>query len=117
MSIGPAIFCNLKENSYLMSGHIFDMVNRIAQNKVRKRKKFRENNRDTIYSENKATSIEYDFPKVSKYEMERIKFRIQSQAKADNRKSFYFFLVSLLIAALLVWAFVSFYTPGNYLLY
>lgn len=99
-----------------MSGHIFDMVNRIAQNKVRKRKKFRGDNRENIYSE-KKTSVEYDFPKVSKSEMERIKLRIRQQTSTSSRKSFFYLLLSLLIAAILFWAIITFYDPGKYQLY
>lgn len=92
-----------------MSGHIFDMVNRMAQNKISKLKKFKDDNRKHIYSEKIDNNTEYDFPKVSELKMEILKRRIQLEAKADNRKSLYYFIISLLIAAVLVWTIVTFY--------
>lgn len=101
----------------LMSGHIFDMVNRIAQNKISKRKKFKSNNREHIHSKKIDANTEYVFPKVSAPKMERIKRRIQQEAKADNRKSLYYFIISLLVAALLFWTIVTFYDLNKYPLY
>ncbi len=97
-----------------MSGHIFDMVNRIAQNKISRRKKFKGDNRGHIYSEETYHTTEYGFPKVADSKLERMKLSIQQQAKADNRKSLYYFILSLLIAAVLVWAIVTYYDLEKY---
>ncbi len=94
-----------------MSGHIFDMVNRISQNKISRRKKFKGDNRAYMHSEKIDHSTEYTFPEVSELKVERMKISIQREAKADNRKSLYYFVISLLIAALLNWAIVTFYIP------
>ncbi len=59
-----------------MSGHIFDMVNRITQNKISRRKKFKSDNREQMHSEKSEVDTEYVFPKVSKPKMERIKLGI-----------------------------------------
>ncbi len=90
-----------------MSGHIFDMVNRIAQNKVSRRKKFKGDNREYMHSGKIEVDTEYVFPKVSQLKMERLKLRIQQAAKVDNRKSVYYFILSILIAALLFWAIIN----------
>ncbi|WP_373519904.1 hypothetical protein [Pricia sp.] len=95
-----------------MSGHIFDMVNRIAQNKISRRKKFKGDNRAYMHSEKIDHPAEYTFPEVSEPKMERMKLSIQREAKSDNRKSFYYFVISLLVAALLIWAIVTFYIPN-----
>lgn len=100
-----------------MSGHIFDMINRIAQNKISRRKKFKGDNRENIHSEIIDIDTEYTFPEVSSAKLERIKLRIQRETKADNRKSFFYFILSLLIAALLVWTIVTFYDLNKYPLY
>ncbi len=97
-----------------MSGHIFDMVNRIAQNKISRRKKFKGDNRGHMHSEEIDHTTEYAFPKVSESKMERMKLSIQQEAKADNRKTLYYFILSLLIAAVLVWAIVTFYDLNKY---
>lgn len=100
-----------------MSGHIFDMVNRIAQNKISRRKKFKGDNRALMHSEKSEVETEYVFPKVSGSKMERIKLHIQRDAKADNRKSLFYFILSLIFAALLVWVIVTFYDINKYPLY
>lgn len=95
-----------------MSGHIFDMVNRIAQNKISRRKKFKGDNREYMHSETIDYTTEYIYPEVSEIKVERMKLSIQREAKADNRKSLYYFVISLLFAALLIWAIVTFYVPN-----
>ncbi|SDD97009.1 hypothetical protein SAMN05421636_102471 [Pricia antarctica] len=100
-----------------MSGHIFDMVNRIAQNKISRRKKFKGDNRDPMHDAEIDVETEYVFPKVSVPKMERIKLRIQREAKAENRKSLFYFILSLMFAALLVWIIVTFYDLNKYPLY
>jgi len=100
-----------------MSGHIFDMVNRIAQNKTSKSKKFKGDHRENIYSENNGIITEYTFPKVSESSMDHIKQVIQEEAKSESRKSIYYFIISILISAVVIWAFISFYDIGKYPLY
>lgn len=94
--------------------HIFDMVNRIKQNKIPKRKKFKGNNRVLIHSDKFETETQYDFPIVSESEINDIKLSIQHEAKIENSKMIFSYFISLLIAAILVWAFITFYDLNKY---
>lgn len=70
-------------------GHINDMVSRIRQNaalKVSRRDKFRGNNRKINFSKKVQPKPEYDFPKVSKSELDLIKSRIKEEALKKNKK-------------------------------
>ena len=53
-----------------MSGHIIDMVNRIKQNKIQKRKKFQGDNRSLLSLESSTGITHYDFPSVSSQKLE-----------------------------------------------
>lgn len=86
------------------AGHILDMINRIKQNKVSRRKKFRGDNRESIYSEKFDQTTEYDFPKASTGEMEMLKLEIQQKAKANNRRLFFLLLISAAVVAFAFWA-------------
>ncbi len=92
------------------AGHILDMIARIRQNKsLRKRKKFKGDNRENSYSEKFATATQYDFPTVSEEEIERLKVQIRGNARAHHRKSLYVLVIMILIAAVLVWALIRYY--------
>lgn len=100
------------------AGHILDMINRIKQNKtLRKRKKFKENNRKNSYSEKMATATEYDFPAVSAAALERIKVRIRRNAKANHRKSIYTLVIIIILVAFVIWSFTRYYRIGPYMTY
>lgn len=92
------------------AGHILDMINRIKQNKsLRKRKKFKADHRENSYSENFDPNFEYDFPKVSKIELEHIKGQIRSSARDNHRKSLYVLIAITLLVAIAGWFFISNY--------
>lgn len=97
-----------------MSGHIFDMVNRIKQNSISKRKKFKGDNRVLIHSDKFDTETQYDFPSVSESEISDIKLSMQYEAKVESRRMLFYYFISFLIAALLVWAFITFYDLNKY---
>ena len=92
-----------------MSGHIFDMVNRIAQNKVSRRKKFKGDNREPMHSAKIIAETEYELPNASTADLEGIKEQIQQSNKSENRKSVLFLIVSLLLVGLIVWVIITFY--------
>lgn len=82
-----------------MSGHIIDMVNRMKQNKVSPRKKFKGDNRDVISLAEADQHTEYDFPVVSKEEMQEIKLQIKKTSKENMQMSMYIFVSSFVIVA------------------
>ncbi len=100
------------------AGHILDMINRIKQNKtLRKRKKFRENNRENSYTEKFDIATEYDFPTVSETEMQRIKTKIRQVAKFNNRRSLYVLAIVIVLVGLVLWFFMQNYTIGTFRIY
>ena len=92
-----------------MSGHIFDMVNRIAQNKVSRRKKFKGDNREPMHSVKIDTKTEYDLPNASTADLVRIKEQVNQSNKSENRKSLLYLIASLLLVGLIVWVIITFY--------
>ena len=97
-----------------MSGHIFDMVNRIKQNTTRKRKKFQGDNRALIYSEKRNTSTAYTFPTVSESEMELLKIQIAKNTKTRYFKSLYVFAIVMAIVIFAFWAFLRYFSVNPY---
>ncbi|MCK8481707.1 hypothetical protein [Psychroserpens algicola] len=72
----------------LGAGHLLDMINRMKQNRSQRpsiRSKFKENNREGIYSSDKK-SQQPKFKIVQKKELNKIKQRIQERAKSEQRK-------------------------------
>ncbi len=92
------------------AGHVFDMINRMKQNRAQRpsnRGKFKENNRDGIYSED-IQPERPNFKTIPEKELIEIKKRIRERSQADQKKTriFYgFFLVCGLIAliSILIW--------------
>ncbi|WP_190811437.1 hypothetical protein [Flagellimonas sp. S3867] len=91
--------------------NIQDMNNRIKQNREQrpsKRAKFKENNREGIYSSEKITE-KLSFTILSKKELKKLKQQIQEKAKANRRKErillgiiFVFGLAILLVTLVLL---------------
>jgi hypothetical protein len=78
-----------------MSGSIQDMNNRVNQNrslKTSNRARFKDNNRDNIYSDSIPEITKLDFKTVSKIELKKIKERIKNRALKDRTKETYIFL-------------------------
>lgn len=92
-----------------MSGHIFDMVNRIAQNQNRKRKKFRGDNRKIVLSEKIDTATAYDFPTVSEAQLRDVKLLIQEKARRDRRKSYYVLAIAIILSSVAIWIFLRYF--------
>ncbi|RCS28534.1 hypothetical protein DUT90_00030 [Polaribacter sp. WD7] len=72
----------------LGAGHVLDMINRMKQNRAQRpsnRSKFKENNRDGIYSSDKK-SRQPNFKTVPEKELIEIKNRIRERAKTEQKK-------------------------------
>ncbi|MBC8767935.1 hypothetical protein H4O18_08025 [Arenibacter sp. BSSL-BM3] len=85
-----------------MSGSIQDMNNRVNQNRSLKpsnRARFKENNRDNIYSDSEPSPTKLTFKKISEIELKKIKERIKNKALKDRTRETYIFI--FLVAALL----------------
>jgi hypothetical protein len=92
------------------AGHVADMNNRVKQNrslKPSKRARFKDNNRDNIYSDSLPSSTKLNFKKVSEIELGRIKDRIKNNALKDRKRHIYIFLsvvlILLAVMILLLW--------------
>ncbi|MCM4153274.1 hypothetical protein DHD05_16910 [Arenibacter sp. N53] len=90
-----------------MSGSIQDMNNRVNQNRSLKpsnRARFKESNRDNIYSDSEASTTKLTFKQVSEIELNKIKDKINSKALKDRKREMYIFLVIVLtlVATLLI---------------
>lgn len=71
------------------AGHAQDMNNRMKQNRSQRasnREKFKEGNRDNIYSETEAPRTRLEFKTPSDEELRVIKKQIQKQAKTQRIK-------------------------------
>jgi len=89
-------------------GHVKDMVNRIKQNatlKNARKGKFKGGNDFSSISRSKT---EYDFPTISKTELEKIKTTIQQKAKLE-RIQHYKFITIFILAILLLFAIFNFF--------
>lgn len=89
-------------------GHITDMVNRIRQNaalKISRRNKFKGANRAGIFSKKEHPKPEYDFPEVSKPELERIKMKIREGASKENRKQQAYLMLFALVVIIIFFIF------------
>ncbi|MBU2904821.1 MULTISPECIES: hypothetical protein [Arenibacter] len=88
-----------------MSGSIQDMNNRVNQNRSLKpsnRARFKDNNRDNIYSDTVPALTKLNFKKVSEIELKKIKDRIKNRALKDrNREMFIFLVIALTLVATL----------------
>jgi len=92
-----------------MSGHIFDMINRINQNKISKRRKFKGNNHQNMYSGKLDTSTTYDFQTASAAELENIRQILKEESKKQQRNSYYLLAICIIFAAMAVWSFLQYF--------
>lgn len=82
---------------------MMDMMNRIRQNaalKVSRRNKFKGNNRAGIFSKKINPKPEYDFPKISNSELERIKTKIRENASKENKKQLLIWILFAVVVAI-----------------
>ena len=81
------------------------MNNRVNQNRSLKpsnRARFKDNNRDNIYSDTVPALTKLNFKKVSEIELKKIKDRIKNRALKDrNREMFIFLVIALTLVATL----------------
>lgn len=82
-----------------MSGHIFDMINRIKQNKILQKDKFQGKNRGLLYTDSSQIVTQYDFPSVSSEDLEQIKNSIRQESVIQKRK-YYFLLVIFIVTTI-----------------
>ncbi|MDV7186384.1 hypothetical protein R3X25_03745 [Lutibacter sp. TH_r2] len=78
-------------------GHVYDMINRVKQNaalKNARRGKFKGGN---DYSKINNKKTEYDFPKMSKTELEQFKQKLKKEAKQEQHKKVLFWIFTILI--------------------
>jgi len=71
------------------------MNNRVNQNrslKPSKRARFKENNRDNIYSDSESTATKLTFKKVSEIELRKLKDKINSKALKDRKRKIFIFI-------------------------
>ncbi|MCK0190136.1 hypothetical protein [Arenibacter sp. F20364] len=83
-----------------MSGSIQDMNNRVNQNRSLKpsnRARFKDNNRDNIYSDSSPTLTKLNFKTVSEIELKKIKERIKNRALRDRTRQTYIFLFIVVV--------------------
>lgn len=93
------------------SGHVQDMNNRIKQNRAQrpsKRPKFKENNRENIYSDSDKKVNRPTFKTVPEEELIEILKNIRERGEKERKREFQiyriFFLMGLvLIIMLLIW--------------
>ena len=84
-----------------MSGHIIDMVNRIKQNNISKKRQFKGDNRALMHTEKSKTVTEYTFPMASDTEIELFKAEIREKSLADKRDLFFILLASFVLVTLI----------------
>lgn len=92
-----------------MSGHIFDMVNRIRQNKIPRRKKFKGDNRELMHADLTQENVEYDFPEITESDLDQLRIRIQELNRKNKRNTLYALMISVIIIALLLVFFLKTY--------
>jgi len=79
------------------AGHIQDMINRLKQNRALKpsnRSKFKENNREEIYSKDKKPEV-YLYKEIPENELNEIKKKIQERAKAERKNEKILYVISI----------------------
>ncbi len=85
------------------AGHIMDMNNRMKQNrsmKTSKRQKFKSNNRDAIFNNNRKE--EGMFREIPERDLEKLKNEIRQKTKQQQRKELLLILTTMFIVLLTV---------------
>jgi len=86
------------------SGHVMDMINRMKQNRAQRvsnRSKFKENNRDGVYSTDKK-SKKLVFKTVPEEELKEFRKLIRERAKARRKREWIFYSISILCLILMI---------------
>lgn len=87
-------------------GHTLDMIHRMKQNRAQRpsnRAKFKENNRNLIYSKD-SKSNPLQFKIVSEKELKEIKKQIRKRAKIAQKKERIFYGISITcVLVIVIW--------------
>ncbi|MBS3992983.1 MAG: hypothetical protein KGZ87_04625 [Bacteroidetes bacterium] len=92
------------------AGHVIDMINRMKQNRDQrpsKRAKFKENQREPIYTSSQKSTIA-NFKTVPEKELNKMKTIIRQRAKTESKRELiilgFLFLYGLILTiGLLLW--------------
>lgn len=92
--------------NYKMSsaGHILDMIKRIRQNRSlqpSKRQKFKENNRENIYSDNLNPEDQAKFKIVSEDKLKELKKQIRERAKKERKEELILYAIFLIVGLII----------------
>lgn len=90
-------------------GHVNDMVNRIKQNaalKQARRRKFKGGN---DYSQVTYHKTEYNFPKLSKEEMQNFKAKVKAEARLENSKQIKIWILVTTFVVVLMFLFFNYF--------
>lgn len=90
-------------------GHINDMVNRIKQNAALKDSSRRNFKGGNDYSHISSNKTDYNFPKLSKEEMEKFKTKIKTEAKLEKRKQIKFWLLALVLPIIIAFLIFNYF--------
>jgi cobalamin biosynthesis Mg chelatase CobN len=85
------------------AGHVQDMNNRLRQNRAQrpsKRAKFKDHNRDNIYSSSEGTYQALKFKTVPKEKLAEIKKQIKHRAKKEQKKEW--IVITVLVVLVLI---------------
>jgi len=78
-------------------GHVNDMVHRIKQNATLKNARKRKFKGGNDYSSISRSKTEYDFPTISKTELEKIKTTIQQKTNIERIHHYKFTIIFILV--------------------
>jgi len=87
------------------AGHILDMIKRIRQNRSllpSKRQKFKENNREHIYSDDFNPEERPHFKIVSEEKLNELKKQISERAKKERKNELIYYAIFLVICFIIV---------------
>jgi hypothetical protein len=82
-------------------GHIFELINRLKQNKLSKRKKFQGDNRKVLLSRGTHETTTYNFPTFTEEQMMLFKKDLHQRNTKDRTTTTIAFLLALVLVALL----------------
>lgn len=86
------------------AGHVMDMINRMKQNRSQRasnKSKFKENNREGIYSTEKK-SKKLVFKTAPKEEIKELRKQIRAQATARRKREVLYYSISIVCLILII---------------
>lgn len=94
------------------AGHIQDMNNRMKQfqaNRPSARKKFKEDNREAIYSEEKIAPDQIVWDEISPEQLRKVREQIRLKAEAEQKQRLKVLILSFVITGLLLYLVFALY--------